>query len=304
MNSADTILNKDRGEQSKIIIVLILLTVCIVSFVFYFNQVSGPMQFLMVVFGILLFSFLIYITISFFLLPPRFNRIGPDELPLNTKTFIVSSEGLKEAWSSTGGSTLLFYINPTIQDKTSQSGNEYATAVNIADKQKFEILISPDAGRAINMAPAQLKIKTIETGSNNIETIEIPNFPLQRWTSVAIVKTGRRYNIYLNGKLSVSYTCRKMPDNDITSSLSVGDSRLSGKIGLISISANSLNPSEIREIISDSADSSGKPYLPVSINSIFKDFIPSLPPRFWCPGGNCNTDVPSPLDQWRSNYPS
>jgi hypothetical protein len=304
MNSADTFLNKDRGEQAKIITVLFFLIICIVLIVFYFNQVSGPMQLLMVVIAIFLFSYLIYISFSLFLLPPRLNRIGPDEIPLNKRTYIVSSETLKEAWSSTAGSTLMFYINPTIQDKTSQSGNEYATAVNIADKQKFEILISPDAGRGINMAAAQFKIKTVDTGTNNIERIDIPNFPLQRWTSVAIVKTGRRYNIFLNGKLSVSHTCKLMPDNDITSSLSVGDSRLSGKIGFMSISANSLNPSEIREMIYDTADSSGKPYLPVSINSMIKDFIPSLPPGFWCPGGNCNTGVPSPLDQWRSNYPS
>jgi hypothetical protein len=72
----------------------------------------------------------------------------------------------------------------------------------------------------------------------------------------------------------------------------------------MSISATSVNPSDIRETVYETTDTSGKPYLPLSINSIIKDFIPSLPPRFWCPGGNCNTELPSQLDHWSSNYPS
>lgn len=237
------------------------------------------------------------------MLPKPYARIGKDdELSLSKTVQVITAEELKEPWTSNSGSSLIFYTNPTIIDRTAQSGNEYAKLVDIGTKQTFQILVAPDAGRGLNMAPARLEIYV--KGYENPEYAEIPNFPLQRWTAVVIVKNGRRFNIYLNGTLAVSHTCTAMPSFDDTQPLKIGDPRLGGKISFLSLAPYAMKTNEVRDLIKNSVDSSGKPYTPFNIMSIFTPVMPSLPNvGLWCPGGNCTPPKRAgPLEQWSSPY--
>ena len=248
-------------------------------------------------------SFLIYLLLAYVMLPVPFNRIGKDdEILLSKPVQVITSQELKDPWTSNSGSTLIFYTNPTLVDRTSQSGNEYAKLVDIGTKQTFQVLVAPDAGRGLNMAPARLEIYV--KGYAKPEYAEIPNFPLQRWTAVVIVKNGRKFNIYLNGTLAVSHTCTAMPDFDDTQPLRVGDKRLGGKISLISLAPYAMKTNEVRELIKGSVDTSGKPYMPFTMMSVFQPLMPSLPNIGpWCPGGNCTKPKRAgPLEQWSSPY--
>jgi hypothetical protein len=250
---------------------------------------------------ILVLSFLIYLLLAYLILPAKNSPIGNDEYPLSEPTQVITSEELKGPWTSTSGSTLMFFIKPKVMDRTSQTGNEYSDVVKIGTKQIFKILVAPDAGRGLNMAPAKLDIYTI--GYDQPESIDIPKFPLQRWTSVAIVKSGRRFHIYLNGTLSVTHTCQSMPAFDETQPLRIGDTRLGGKIAFISLSPYAMKTYEIREMVKNNVDTAGKPYLPVTIEKLFVPLVPQLPHAFWCPGGNCKIPKKAgPLEQWSSPY--
>jgi hypothetical protein len=248
-------------------------------------------------------SFLIYLLLAYIMLPKPFNRVGKDdEVSLSKELQIITSEELKGPWTSSSGSSLIFYIKPTLIDRTAQSGNEYARVVQIGSKQTFQILVAPDAGRGLNMAPARLEI--FVKGYQNPEYAEIPNFPLQRWTAVVIVKNGRRFNIYLNGTLAVSHMCTAMPDFDDTQPLKIGDKRLGGIISLISLAPYAMKTNEVRELIEDAVDTSGKPYMPFTIMSLFQPFMPSLANIGpWCPGGNCTKPKQAgPLEEWSVPY--
>ena len=201
--------------------------------------------------------------------PPM--RVGNEQISLSTESIVITSEELKKLWTGTSGSTIIFYINPTIKDRTSVSGNEYASVIKIGDKQKFKLLVAADAGRGYSTSPAQLEVYV--TG-NIPEIIEIPNFPMQRWTCVAIVRKGRKFNIYINGKLTVSHTCTAMPifegsdsttcspsSNSNIAPLRVGNARLGGSIALISIAPYPMQADEIRSSVESTVDSEGKPYL-------------------------------------------
>lgn len=245
------------------------------------------------------------------MLPSQIMRIGPDSISLSSNPGgiqIINSEQLKSAWTSTSGSTLVFYINPKINDRTGQSGNEYASVVQIGSSQAFQLLVAPDAGRGVSMAPALLKINIAKTNPLSSvapapEIVEIPNFPLQRWTGVAIVKQGRKFNIYLNGKLAVSHMCNTMTDFDSTQPLRVGDPRLGGTIEHMSLAPYALEARAVRDLYRATVDTSGKPVVSINILSGIKIFIPSLPNHWWCPGGNCSsTQGISPLEQWSSPY--
>jgi len=310
-SATNTVNSTSTMDKIKIALVFLVLLASIVSIVFYFNSVSGVMQIILVLVAIISFSYLTYLSFSYILIPNQFQQVGPNELSLNAPTQVVTSELLNKMWSSNEGSSLIFYIHPQVTDRTGYlnvnnanaviTGNEYAKVVQIAGKQNLKLLIAPDAGRGITLAPARFEI--FIKGSTKPEYIDIPEFPMQRWSSVIIVKKGRKFNIYLNGKLTNSHTCTAMPDYDPTAPLLVGDSRLMGKIALISLSPTALNTTEVRDLLSSTVDTSGKPYMPIELNSLYTSFIPSLPNNFWCPGGNCTTPKRAgPMEQWSSPY--
>ncbi len=254
------------------------------------------------------------------MIPSQIMRIGPDSISLTTPpggTQIINSEQLKSAWTSTSGSTLVFYINPVINDRTGHSGNEYANVVQIGSSQTFKLLVAPDAGRGLAMAPALLQINIAKTSTGPSpapapEIVEIPNFPLQRWTGVAIVRQGRKFNIYLNGKLAVSHMCETMAEFDPNQPLKVGDPRLGGTIEQMSLAPYPLGPTEVRELYRATVDSSGKPIVAIEISTTLQSLVPNfsgfpnipgLPNNWWCPGGNCSSNQGiSPLEQWSSPY--
>jgi hypothetical protein len=227
------------------------------------------------------------------------SRIGPEKINLSTKTQITDSVTLSKAWTSNSGSTLFFYIFPEILNRTSSIGNEYATAVKIGSKQALKILVSPDAGRGLTIAPAILEVYV--RGSSQPEIIDIPNIPLQRWSCVIILKNGRKFSIYINGKLTTTYTCTAMPDFDSSQALTVGDPILGGSIALMCLDPYVLNPSEIASLVSETMDGDGKPHL-VTDKDTFT--IPMFDLSFLlCPGGNCSTPKQiGRLEEWKTNY--
>ena len=255
--------------------------------------------------AIILITFGTYYAISYITLPPSPNRVGDESMSLSKVTQVATNVQVANTWTNTPGSTLIFYIFPTIKDRTSISGNEYATAIQIGNKLQFNILISPDAGMGSLMAPAQLAISV----GGNIEAVDINSIPLQRWSCVVISKQGRIFNIYVNGTLKVSYTCTAMPDSDNTNTMKVGDKRLGGKIALISLAPYAMHSHDIRMLVKETTNTDGKPYLsddsslpiiPVPDLSMFNFNFLSV---FMCPGGNCTKPKrPGPMEQWQSQY--
>jgi len=250
---------------------------------------------------LIVLSFIVYLLLVLVIFPSPIQSIGKEEYNLNTPTPVISNEELRGPWTSGSGSSLIFYINPKIIDRTAYSGNEYATVVQIGEKQAFQILIAPDAGRGIYMAPARFQI--FVDRKTKPEYAEIPNFPLQRWTAVVIVKFGRRFNIYLNGRLAVTHVCSRMPLFDNTQSLKVGDSRLSGVISLMSLSSTAMTTDQVRNLIRDTTDTSGKPRMPFNISKLFSSIFKVLPHGWWCSGTCCKTPKRiSPLEEWSTSY--
>lgn len=251
--------------------------------------------------GIVFLTYVIYRYVSYELLPKPIDRIGAEKIDISKLQQIIASEQLKSSWMSTAGSTLVFYISPEISDRTSISGNEYASIVQIGSKQNFKILVAPDAGRGYDMAPALLEV--FIKGNSQPEIIEIPNVPLQRWTSIAIVKQGRKFNIYVNAKLMVSHMCTAMPDFDETQPLRIGDPRLTGEIALMSLASYPMQAPEIQELISNTVDTDGKPILSSGNTLIPIPTMKDIENIFICPGGNCTTPKkPGPMEEWSSPY--
>jgi hypothetical protein len=290
-----------QDNYNGLITVAMLFIACAIFMYYYYSTLSPVIAITMVVVTMLLFSYLVYFLALYIISPAQFQQVGDTKISLSKLTQAASSETLSNAWSSNAGSTLYFYINPTINDRTAQTGNEYANLVQIGNRQNLKILVAPDAGRDIVMAPAIFQVYT--KGNAIPENIDIPEFPMQTWTSVIIVKMGRRFNIYMNGKLMVSHVCLAMPDYDETGPLLVGDPRLGGTIEQIHLSPTALNTSEVRDLISKTTDTYGKPYEPTNMTTILSHLTPTLPSSLWCPGGNCTTPKKAgPLEKFVTPY--
>ena len=259
------------------------------------------MRFLWFLAAILLLTYGVYYSVRYITLPKPPKQVGPEQMPLSKVKQVADSEVLKEAWSNMSGSTLLFYIFPKIMNRTAAVGNEYATAVQIGSKESLKLLISPDAGRGSMLAPAVLEV--FVSGQQHSEIIDITNINLQSWSFVAIVKQGRKFNIYVNGNLTASHTCTAMPDYDDTQPLKIGDSRLGGTIALMSLASYAMQLDEIQAIARETMDTDNKPYLSSEVPILPEFSLSAGTGLFTCPGGNCNTNIrPSPFNQWKSIY--
>ena len=223
---------------------------------------------------------------------------------LSSSTQVATGEQVKNFWTDPAGSTVFFFINPTINDRTSISGNEYATAIDIGSKCKLNILTSSDAGRGNEYVPAELKINI--KGVTAPEVIELYTIDLQRWTAVAIVKQGSRFKIYLNGKLTAAYTCiHGMPDSDTTQPLILGDTsgRLGGSIANMILYSVPLSTSDINSLIKQQSDADGMPYSVGPATSSFSEIFTTIPNIIGCPGGLCTQPMkPYPYEMWTTPY--
>jgi hypothetical protein len=238
-------------------------------------------------------------------LPISPNRLGSEKVTLSKVSQVGTNVDLTSSWIDSPASTLFFYISPTIKDRTSVSGNEYATAVNIGNSQVLKILVAPDAGRSQMMAPAVLEVNV--NGQSYPDVIDIDMIQLQRWNCIAIVKQGRLFNIYVNGVLSVTHTCTAMPTYDSTQPLRVGDSRLGGTVALMSLAPYAMKVNDVQHMIRETSDMDNKPFLSSDLPSLPEFSLNSfsgLYSIFMCPGGNCNSSnkMPRPMYVWTSNY--
>jgi hypothetical protein len=238
-------------------------------------------------------------------LPTPPNRIGPEKVTLSKVSQVGTNVDLTDKWINSPTSTLFFFISPSIKDRTSVSGNEYATAVNIGNSQILKILVAPDAGRSQMMAPAVLEVNV--NGQNYPDVIDIDIIQLQKWNCIAIVKQGRLFNIYVNGVLSVTHTCTAMPIYDSTQPLRTGDPRLGGTVALMSIAPYAMQVNDVHHMMKETSDMDNKPFLSSDLPSLpnfSAEGLNGLYSMIMCPGGICKSSnkMPPPMYQWTTNY--
>ena len=255
--------------------------------------------------AIVILTYCVYTGVSLYTLPTPPNRLGSEKVSLTKVSQVGTSVDLTSNWINSPASTLFFYISPVIKDRTSVSGNEYATAVNIGNSQILKILVAPDAGRSEMMAPAVLEVNV--NGQSYPDVIDIDAIQLQTWNCIAIVKQGRLFNIYVNGVLSVTHTCTAMPLYDSTQPLRVGDSRLGGTVALISIAPYAMQINDVQNMMRETSNMDNKPFLSSDLPSLPNfslNGFTGLYSMFMCPGGNCNSSnkMPPPMYQWTTNY--
>jgi hypothetical protein len=87
-----------------------------------------------------------------------------------------------------------------------------------------------------------INTKNTVTNSRQVEIIDLPNIPRQKWVHFTILREGRRFDILYNGKIVASKRLLYVPIY-ISEPLVIGNKRLTGKFvnGFLSDSRLSLN---------------------------------------------------------------
>jgi hypothetical protein len=204
--------------------------------------------------------------------------------------------------------------------------NGYTNLISIGGIVNFQILGTPDAGRP-GKAMAQLAVKTQNTDASggevdySVEVLNLPAVPIQKWVMITIVKTGRRYDIYYNNELVSSNKTIFMIGTNAkrTKSTTLGDSRLSGYAGYVSMYSNSLSSADISTYYQSSSDTRGSPLLAVDLPAVaggkptgsgaglsISGFVLNAPIPSLCPSGSCLEPPPTrpanPMYDWTTPY--
>ena len=197
----------------------------------------------------------------------------------------------------------------------------YTPLIQVADVFSIELLSAPDAGRQ-GKVMAQLAIKTqtnmdgsgnpiaasggTQVSQANIEIINLPTFPVQKWVMLTIVRDGRRFDVYYNDRLVASQKVLYMMGSalDSTKGVTVGNPGFSGYGGALTVYYTAQKAADISRVYSSSSDTRGAPYLTLpkkdgSPQGATGITFPSL-----CLTGSCGPTVrPSkPWMDWDSSY--
>jgi hypothetical protein len=189
-----------------------------------------------------------------------------------------------------------------------------------------EVLPSPDASRQ-GKAMAQLVLKTeapkdkdgksLTDASGNslddtkgyyVETVALPQIPIQQWVMVTVSRTGRRFDVYYNNKLVSSttalYTIAKRGNRE--SKIKLGNPGLSGYITYIAKYPSALTLFDVHSQYKLRVDTKGAPLLSqdlpqiegnpsqsssyTSLSSLPTNIVQSSPPSA------------GPLFEWETSY--
>ena len=189
----------------------------------------------------------------------------------------------------------------TVTSTSTCSHPEFMPLLSFGNSLWIELLQAPDASRQ-GLAKTQLCVQTMNfvNGAQTVyvETFPLPNFPLQKWVMLTLIREGPKFDVYYNNQLQASIKTTNAPYFTATSyTISPGMMGLTGTATQIFQQNGVYTPDQVAADYATNTDTTGKPLLPAFTS--FTGF--SL-----CPSGNCFTAPQirpaNPLVTWNSEY--
>lgn len=228
--------------------------------------------------------------------PNILTGLSPITGDLQTPAKIGNPRDVRESFLSSPGSTCMVYVFCSVNGKTPEIGNsqEPITLLKMGNAVQLQIL----PGGVSTPPSTKLVVKT-QGGPREFEEIPLPYFPQQKWVQVAIVKEGRRFTVYYNGKPVSSQRTIYFPIVN-SSQMVIGDPRLKGRFALPKIAPTPMRVEEIQDDLANTSDTRHEPYLPTNFSKL-------LSLRLGCPNGvfcfsTSSPPTENPLKMWQTPY--
>lgn len=255
---------------------------------------------LLVAFVVLLLSLLIAFTILQTVRPNVLESLSPKSGPLNTPTQVGYPGQPRDLFLVPAGATFSVYVFAAVNSKTPSLGNTQVpiTVFQFGDVLKFQLV----PGGVETPPKTQLVIQTQNPSvANSVETLDVADFPQQTWVHLVLVREGRRYTVYYNGKVASSARTLYVPAIN-SASLKFGDQRLQGQFGLPKLAPTPYHLDEVVDELRQTADTRHQPYI-----SNFWSTMNFSMVNVGCPNGlfcfsTDSAPKTDPLKHWTSPY--
>lgn len=255
---------------------------------------------LLVAFVVLLLSLLIAFTILQTVRPAVLESLSPKSGSLNKPTQVGYPGQPRDLFLIPAGATFSAYLFAAVNSKTPSLGNTQVPIVlfRFGDVLKFQLV----PGGVESPPKTQLVVQTQNPSvANSVEVLDIAEFPQQTWVHLVLVREGRRYTVYYNGKVATSTRTLYVPAIN-SASLSLGDQRLQGQFGLPKLAPTPYHLEEVVNELRLTADTRHQPYLSDFWSTMNFSLV-----KFGCPDGLfcfSTEGAPKldPLKRWTSPY--
>lgn len=228
--------------------------------------------------------------------PKLLITMSPSQGDLSVPLNVGNPSQTRDGFLTPAGATFMVYVNCMVQNRTpSLQATNSVVPFRIGNTLQFQLI----DGTSTSPPKTVLAIQTQSPSGAKIEEIPLEPFPQQKWVHVAIVREGRRYTVYYNGKVVGSSRTQFYPSIN-SSQLSFGSSSmLRGEFVGPKVIPTAIRESEVLAEVEETSDTRYEPYKPIDWSS--------LVPKLGCPDGIfcasvSTTEAISPLKQWSTPY--
>jgi hypothetical protein len=223
--------------------------------------------------------------------------LSPQSGSIDTPTKVGTIDDARNRFLVPAGATLSSYVFCTVNNKTQGLGTNSESPIplfQIGNTFQFQIL----PGGVSRPTQTRLRIQTQGTTVQE-EFISVEPLPQQKWVQVVIVREGRRYTVFYNGKVVASSRTQYFPVIN-SSQLVLGDPRLRGLFAFPKIAPTPMRQIEIQEELAETSNTRYEPYV-----TSFLDTSVSF--NLGCPNGlfcfsTSSPPTTNPLQVWKSPY--
>jgi hypothetical protein len=249
---------------------------------------------------VLVISFITYFILSN-ARPTILNGLNPQTGLMDKPVKVGSYDDARNNFLVPAGATLSVYVFCAVNNKTQSIGTAPWNDIPILQMgNTLEIKI---ISGGISM-PSKTQLVVLTQGPTaQKEIIELPEFPQQKWVQLVIVREGRRYTVYYNGKVVGSKRTQYFPVIN-SSQLTIGNPALRGEFSFPKIAPV---PMRIEEIQEDLAATSNTRHVPIVTASYTPPSLFNIGIKFGCPNGifcfsTSSPPTSDPLKSWRTPY--
>jgi hypothetical protein len=177
----------------------------------------------------------------------------------------------------------------------------FVKLLNISDSFYIELLQAPDASRPglpktqfVIQTQSIQKVSNVNTLKTYLETFTLPEFPIQKWVMLTVVRNGNRINIFYNNRLIFSKNTRYVPFI-LPGGGNFSVPQIRGTAKYLKTKDSITSQSEVNTDYSQIADTRGEP-----VEKLFEKMNITL-----CPSGTCFSGPQirpaNPLIEWSSD---
>jgi hypothetical protein len=245
--------------------------------------------------------FTIYITAYIIKSPSVAKDLAPSPIDLSSPKNLLSPDEGKQILLNRSESTLsgFFYIKGG--DRTGKMNNDFITIIQLGSVMSFDTSFT----RHDANASSRIVVTTMNGNSQkHTEIIELPPFPLQKWTYLSILRDGRRIDVMYDNRIVASHRLSYYPVIMI-SPLTIGNTSVMGSALNITAHSTRLQPSQIANTLTHITNTNGQPTALSSFTLPLPSLSLSSIQAIYSPGSTDTSEVKPPknhMKAWTSPY--